>query len=351
MLYGVLTEKDLATQRVTEVGVDVVMDAVDQSLMEHNRQMDALMSLFVTRTTKFKTRFQTNTAARLQPLDASGRARPIKPGGYYDLAFPLQMAGAAWGTDYVTGIKMRVEEVARIVKQMQSADMRWLRDHILAALFYKSSTNPWTFADPAHGDLSIYGLANGDSVTYELLRGADQNATDDHLLGASSLTASVFETIYNELTEHPENEGEAIAFIPTASKSTVEGLTGYIPVDDANVRVGANTATLRNALTTPLPGNLIGYLEKCWIVEWRSMPDDYAIGCMTGGDRALAMREDEEPELQGFKEVAQRGDHPWTEKQWLRRAGFGGWNRVGAVAHRTNNATYAVPTNYSSPMP
>ena len=349
-LYGVLTEKDLYNQRVEAVSIETVLDAVTQSVEEHNRQLDAMMGLFVQPTTEYKTRFLSAATARLQPLDAAGRALPLKPGGQYDLAFPLHMAGAAWGTDYVTSKKMKVQELARITSLMLDADTRWMRDHILAALFYKSSTNPWTFTDPAHGSLSIYGLANGDTVTYQVMTGGDSSPTDDHLKGTGALAAATFQDIHDELKEHPENEGDVIAFIPTNLKATAEGLTGYYPVADMNLRQGANVTVLTGRLNAPIPGEIIGYCEGCWIAEWRSLPDNYVIGCMTGGEKSLAMREDEEQDLRGFREVADRDDHPWYEKQYLRRAGFGGWNRVGAIVYRCDNATYAIPTGYTSPM-
>lgn len=351
VLYGVLSEKDLADQRVDDSNVEIVQDAINQSAAEHTRQMDAILGLFVMPTTQYKTKFWSSVAARLQPLDASGRALPIKPGGTYDLAYPIQMAGAAWGTDYVTSVKMRIGEVARITSMMLSADMRWMRDHALAALFFKDTTNPWTFVDPAHGSLSIYGLANGDTVTYQIATGADSGATDDHLKAASTLTASVFEDIKNELTEHPENAGQVIVFIPTALKSTAEGLTGFIAVADPNVNPASTAATLIRSLSTPIPGEIIGYIEGCWVAEWRSLPSTHIIGVTTEGEKPLALREDEEEQLRGFKKVADRDNHPWYEQQWLRRGGFAAWNRVGAVVYYIGDTTYAVPTGYTSPMP
>lgn len=349
VLYGLLNMQDLANERVTEVGVDRVMSAVDQSFAEHNRQLDALMGLFVTRTTKFKGRFQTAANARLQPLDNSGRALPIKPSGKYDLAWPLQMGGAAWGYDYVTGQKLTVGEIARVTTTMLDADARWIRDHILAALFYKSSTNPWTFVDDEHGSLSIYGLANGDSTTYNLISGADSSATDDHLLFDDTPAQDTFITIYNELMEHPENGGDVIAFIPTNLRTLVEAIATFYPIEDPDLRIGAASTVLSGRLGVPVPGQVLGKVEKVWIVEWKSLPDDYIVGVTTEGERPLAMREDEEASLRGFKQVAVREDHPWYEKQWLRRAGVGAWNRVGAIVVK-DAASYSIPTGYSSPL-
>ena len=54
LLYGFIQLKDLAARRVTEVGVQVVNAAIDQAVAEHNRQIQAILDLFATRTTEFK---------------------------------------------------------------------------------------------------------------------------------------------------------------------------------------------------------------------------------------------------------------------------------------------------------
>lgn len=349
ILYGLLNMADLADQRVTEVGVEQVSMSIEQSVQEHNRQLDALMGLFVTRTTDFKTRFWAAANARLQPLDNMGRALPIKPAGKYDVAFPIQMGGTAWGYDYVTGQKITMGEIRRVVAAMLDADARWMRDHLLAALFYKSTTVPWTFVDDEHGSLSIYGLANGDTTVYNLMTGTDSGATDDHLLFDATLAADTFQTIFDELTEHPENGGEVVAFIPTNLKATVEALSTFYPLEDPDLRIGSASTVLAGRLATPVPGMVLGKLEKVWIVEWKSLPDNYILAVTTEGERPVAMREDMEASLRGFKQVAVREDHPWYERQYLRRAGFGTWNRVGAFVMKVAGS-YAIPTGYESPM-
>ena len=52
-LYGFESLKDLANQRVTEVGVGLVNTAIAQSVAEHNRQMGALMGLLAKQPAKF----------------------------------------------------------------------------------------------------------------------------------------------------------------------------------------------------------------------------------------------------------------------------------------------------------
>lgn len=351
VLLGLLNQLDLADQRVTTVGVDQVFDSIEQSVAEHNRQLDALMRLFAEPTTEFQLRYELAGVTRNQPLDENGRARPIKPAGYYTTAFPIIDSGNAWGANYKTSVKMTMREMRRIIATMLDGDSRWMRDHVLAALFFENSTTPWTFTDPLHGSLSIYGLANGDTVTYQILAGADQAATDDHVKGAGSITAAVFTDIYNELKEHPENDGEVIALIPTASRATVEGLTGFYPKADPNIREGTGVTVLARELDVSVPGELFGYIDGVWLYEWRSMPTNYIIGTTVGGVPALRMREEPEAELRGFRRVADRNDHPWYESQYARYAGFGAYNRVGAIVYKTDNATYSIPSGYGSPMP
>lgn len=353
VLYGFHNLQDLANTRIVDSAIPMVNDAIQAAVAEHNRQMDAMLSLFVTRTTEYKRRYAQVGAARLQPLDDNGRARPIKPSGYYDLAFPLQSGGSAWGANYVTRAKMTVGDAERITAMMLGADFRWVRDHIFGALF---ATADWTFTDDLYGDLTIKPLANGDSVTYGLYSGADAAAADTHQLGfANAIGAGAdnpFPTIYTELMEHSENSGKVIAFIPTGLKATTTALATFNPILTADIRPGSATDVLVGSLDVSVPGTVLGQEDSgVWVVEWPSLPANYIIAVTSEGPRPLAMREDPEPELQGFKKVAERNDHPFYENQFLRRAGFGAWNRVGAVVAEIADSSYDVPTNYSVPMP
>lgn len=351
VLYGFSDLQHRFDERVNEVGVDTVATAITETVAEHNRQMDTLMQMFATTTTDYKVRFQTPTVARLQPLEQDGRARPIQPAGFYDIAFPVFQAGVAWGNNRIARAKMTVADANRITSTLLSADMRWLRDHMLAALFANSS---WAFPDPEHGDLTVEGLANGDTVQYLVQTGADTGATDNHYLAQSAAiddSNDPFPAIHTELTEHPENSGDVVALIPTNLKASVEALAAFFPISDPNIRLGSGQSELVGGLGMSVPGEIIGYHDSgVWIVEWRSMVSSYIIASVTGGPRPLALREHSEAELRGFAQVAVREDHPFWESHWERLGGFGGQNRVGAVVQRIGNASYAVPSGYSAPL-
>ena len=67
VLYGFTNLKDVFTDRVETVGIPTVNTAIDATISEHNRQMDALMALFAQPTTEYQIRYKTPQAARLQP--------------------------------------------------------------------------------------------------------------------------------------------------------------------------------------------------------------------------------------------------------------------------------------------
>lgn len=353
ILYGFANLRDVFSRNVTDVGIQLVADAIQQSLDEHNRQMNAMKALFTARVDPLKpsARYLSPSVARLQPSDENGRARPIRPSGYYNVAFPLQQGSGAWGTNYVAGQKMTVERANEFTAMLTEADLRWVRDHILAALFAPAA---WTFADEEFGDLTIQPLAlASDGVKYYIAAGADSNSTDTHLIfqaAAIADAANPFPTIYKELMEHPENSGEVIVFMPSNLMDSVRLLNDFFPVSDPNVALANTISSLRGNLGVAVPGELAGYANKCWIVEWRTLPDNFAIAITTQGDRPLGEREDPETSLQGFKQVADRNDYPWLERQYLRRVGFGARNRVGAVVIKFGAGSYAVPTGYESPM-
>lgn len=351
VLYGFYNLQDLFNRRVTEVGVDVVETAVQTTMAEHNRQLEAFRSLFATTTTEYKTRFKSAAASRLQPLDENGRARKVKPGGAYDIELPIKMAGTAWGANFVTLAKMRVEDVNAAMVTLTRGDIEWMRDNMLAAIF---SDADYIVTDEEYGDLTIRGMANGDATKYQIQTGASDGATADHYLAQVNPIAdgadNPFPAIYNKITAHPENSGEVIVLVHTDEVASIKALTNFVEYADSNITLGANADQLTGRLNVAVPGRIIGYVDGCWIVEWGRMPSGYMVAVSENGDRPLSMRQDVETALQGFIKVAERNDYPFYESQYIRRAGFGGWNRVGAVVYRIGNAAYAVPGGYESPL-
>jgi hypothetical protein len=353
LLYGFMQLKDLAATRVVDLDPDLLISTIEMTAEEHNREANLLLNLFSDERSVEQLQFSGSVIARNQPLDPNGRPRPIKPAAPYTVGFPLWMSGNAWGANFVTNAKMTVQKLNDLIATMLYGDFAWLRDQLLGTLFDNVG---YTFADPIVGNVAVKGLANGDTVNYAIsTSGADSLATDTHYLAqanAISTTDNPFPTIYTELTEHPENSTDVVAFINSAQAAAVQGITGFVGINDPNIRPASTASVLIGSLDAQLPARatLLGRVNNVWIVQWNAIPSTYIVAMSVGGTPPLVRRVDPEPELQGFKSQGRMEVFPFFQDNWIRRMGFGGWNRVGAVVMRTGNGSYAVPTNYAIPM-
>lgn len=353
LLNGFVNLKDVVNERVVGDLIPTVTSAIDQSIAEHNKVTEDMMKLFVHKTTAFKIRYESPFAAKLQPLDEHGRARKIKAAGRYDLGFPIRDAGAAIGATRIALVKMTVKQINDQIATLLDADKRWLRDQIMAALFDNVG---YTFADPEHGDVAVKGLANNDSTTYLIRAGAESGETANHFRGVTAMDDAnqPFHTIYRDLTKRPENGsgGKIISLVAGNLESSVMGLANFVEANDPDILLGANADRLTGSLGASVPGEVLGKVDRNWIVRWDALPDNYVISTSTTGDRALAMREHPEAELQGFNRVADRNDDPYYESQYVRHAGFGAYNRVNAIVTKVDSGdgAYDVPTDFAQPM-
>lgn len=350
--YGFHQYRHLAAERVTVVGAQTIWDAVHESGQEYSRAINSLMAGLVTRTTEHQRRVMLPGSHSLQPLDDAGNPIPVRPSGYYDVAFPMQSAGTAWGTDRISRVKMTVEEANRLTVEAMQADADWMRRHILAAVLYSSS---WSFTDPRWGALTIQPLANGDAVKY-VRKGGTDPATDTHYLAQAAAIADLanpFPTIHDELMEHPSNgTGEVIVYAATSLKTSIKGLQAFVEVDDADVQKGANSDRITSPIQPGLGDEVLGKVDKCWVVEWKALPAGYMLAHAVDGGPIVTMREHEEGELQGFYPEQFDTDGNTMGTRMLRHAGFGVHNRVGALAYYVGGAAWTNPTGYTAmPLP
>lgn len=353
--YGFVDLQHLFNTRINEVGVERIYTAVQESAAEHNRVINGLLETFVERTTKVQEQFELPGDGTLQPLDENGVPLPVKPSGSYQVAYPIQGGGTAWGGNRVARALMNVREANRHTVDSQTRDADWLRRHIIAALLTNTS---WTFEDKAGrdgskglGSITIQPLANGDAVTY--VRTGGQNSTDNHY-GAQAAAIddanNPFPAIRKDLTEHPSNSGPVVVYVASNLTDSIEGLAGFVPISDPDVQEGANSDRLVSSLARGFGDEVLGKTNKCWIIEWGALPDGYMIAHASGAGPVLGMREYDAEELQGFFTENYSTDGAHTQTSMIRYAGFGVQNRVAAYVYQVGNATYQIPAAFSAPL-
>lgn len=352
LLSGFINLQDVVNERVSDQMVPVITDAITQTIAVHNQTLDQMMSLFVTRITEPKLRYKTFIGHRLQPLDENGRARKSHASNGYEVGFPIQSAGDAWGIDRMARIKSTVGIVNDTIATVLDADKTWVRDHILAAIFNNSN---YTFEDPEFGELAVKALANQDGTIYLPRPGfvAGEQANHYRTFTAMDNTNQPFDTIYRDLTKRVENSGmgTVIVFVPPTQSAAVRALANFIEAEDPDIIPPITASVLAASAPTNVPGEVLGKVDRCWVYEWSAVPDNYLIAVTTAGDRPVGMREHKEAELRGFNAWADRADAPYFERQFDRHAGFAAWNRVGAIVYKLTGGAYDVPTGYTLPMP
>lgn len=350
LAYGFVGLANLFKERVDDSNMRTVYEAVQQSVSEHNRQVAEIVAELVEPTVEYSVRFREAGSGTLQPLDEYGNPLPVREAGYYDVAFPIQGGGTAFGNNRVTRALMTVEEVNELTLNSLQRDSDWMKRHILAALFDNVA---WTYPDPDHGDITVQPLANGDTVTYVRRNGS--KATDDHYYaqaGAIADDANPFPTIYSEIMEHPVNAGsEVVAYVASSLVSSISALTNFNEVKDPDLVQGISADYLGRSIPAGFGEELLGKVDKVWVVEWGQLPSGYMLAVARGSQSpALAMRQYDAPELQGLFEESHSPDGNVQEYRFIRYAGFGAYNRVGAVAAYIGGGAYVIPAAYDAPL-
>lgn len=355
--YGFVGMESLFERRISQVGMQRVMDAVNLSAAEHTRLVNALMSALVEKTTIAQEEFEMVATGTLQPLDELGIPRPTDVFGSYQVAYPIQGGGDAWGTNRVTSRMMTVGEANRHVIEAQNKDADWMARHIIAAWLTKTT---WTFKDKVGpngqkglGDITIMPLANGDSVTYPIK--GKQPATANHYTGQANAiddSNNPFPTFYSTLNSYltVNSRQPVVAYIPENQQTAVENLATFHEVEDSDLEAAVTRDRLRSSIEAGFGDELLGKVGKVWVVLWRRLPDNYIPVHHRGAGSIMKMREYPESSLQGFFTETHSPDGARMETRMIRYAGFGCSNRIGAMAHYVGNGTYPNPTDYTAPL-
>lgn len=348
--YGFTAYRHLAGQRLTGIGTATVWKMVTDSLVHHTDQMNAIFRWGIERTVLYSKRQPLTSDGTLQPLDEQGNPLPVSEEGYFDVAWPIQRAGTAFGTTLESRALMTFEELNRLTIAAMRRDGDWVKKRFMAAFFDNST---WSYTDPAHGVLTIRGLANGD-VDYPVV-GGGVVASQHYLAQAAAIADGAdnpYPAIYTLLRSHPSNIEPYICYIATDLVSDTVGLTDFTAIPDpdlvvgnAATRIGASPALI--AQVRAFGDEVLGKVDNLWIVEWKGLPSNYMICHAQGAGPFVGMREQDDASLQGFfTQAPDVKDGNLNQINMRRIAGFGAWNRIAAAVQYVGDGDYAIPSGY-----
>lgn len=344
-----------------ENGGGIVGAAIDQTLYAYNREFyNKFMGLFVERTIRASQQYRMPTGGTLQPLDPQhGIPRPRSQYSGYKIGTPIEAGGDAMGDNRVTRALVTVGEANTLTQEMQDADVNWNTDHMMAAMLVKE---PFQYEDETKlgyvgaGLIDVVSLANGDNTPYIRRRGRSVG-TDNHytvVVGAISTTNDPFPAIKKNLTEHGTNvDARTVCYVADNLAAVIQGMAHFVPVTRVDINPGANTTTVSNAPDVGIGDDVLGSVSGVWIVQSSVMPDGYMLTHLEGS-KPLSMREYPTPALQGFFRETDNVNGNHMQVSYIRICGYGGRNRVAAVATQVGvaaGAVYTSPAEYAALRP
>lgn len=355
-LFGVLGLSDTERAFVSNVGQELVFEAINTVLGYHNEDVAAATRLFVkANTEKFKMRFLSPGSGMISPVADLAPGPAIRRYEYWDVSFPLRGYEEAVGRGRVAASYMTLQELDAHIDAITERDIARHRERMLIALMEDTNL---TWTDPIHGSLTIRRLANTDGATYPVLPGAAAEAEDNHYIDAGYAVAAIADannpvvTLRDEIIEHfdgRQSGGEDIVYLHGSDQTAyIEALTDYDQVPDRFVDYGQDTDLAQ--MLAGMPGRLHGRTNGCWVSEWAWMPAKYGLAVHLKHPPLLRRVDPSDTGLpQGLTLVATNEDHPLTAAYYADRFGYAVANRLSAACIYINGANggYSPPTAYA----
>ena len=355
-IFGHLNLSD--TDRVWKAtqGQDVIYQVATEWIAARNAELDAIVSMFVDRTTSdHKRRFKLPAGGYLSRRAEDGSYAAAKQYGSWDVAYPLEDFGRQIAGDDVSMAYMTVEELDLHLQTVWAQNVNSVRFELLKAIL---NNTQGTFIDPLWGSLSIEPLANGDTVVYPPVLGSQTEATEDHYLESGYAATAItdtnnpYSTIKDELEHHfgvGVGGSDVVVFIHPDERPETEELTDFAPVGDPAMAYGDDT-DLARLMPGGHPGVMLGRTNGVYVAEWRSLPSAYMVGVYLGVTPPLTRRIDPADTGlgNGLQLVAKDTKFPFESSFWRHRFGFGAGNRLnGVVMELGVGGTYSIPSGYS----
>lgn len=363
IVYGFRQLLDNPDRRAVTIDAGQLQSALGASQDFHERETNSALALFSEQTTLLQQKFRGGSATmENQPLDEFGRTRPLK--GIvpveYTAGWPIYSSGQARGNTFLANVKMSIQKFNDELDAMYAGDFRWMRNRLLASIFTNVQRN---FDDPESDDgvIEVMPLANGDATQYVIQGNVDATTTDNHFLAFPNPIDDAnnpVPAIRTELIEHPVNGAGEVVILASSSVYNTSPTTGIHALTefvewggtDPGLSVPTPVVEILRPLRMAIPASATyrGRVNQAQIVEWPALQAGYGIAVTTTGPRPFRHRVDPEPELRGFKPIAERADFPYFEDQWIRRMGFGAWNRVSALVFQIGAGAYTIPAAYQN---
>lgn len=359
LTYAVTQARNLdANSAATSLPKDILLEATRLSVEEHNAEMAIAANLFTSPTTYRQTELDEWADAELQPIDELSEPQPIKGKQVVQLGFPIDDMGVRFDLTFKAREQMTVKEYSDRIGQIQHADANTFAHKLLSSFFANASLS---HKEPSYAAQTIKFLANGDGDTYATNAGGSATTATNQIAQAAAIADATnpFPTIESKLVDRRINRPPYVVFVAPGLVASIKGLDGF--VSSQGGVVVTNPALATSVLTSTLASQGVtlsasmmefGGIGQLHLVQWNRLPAGYMIYAALGDPerRPFRLRQYAEPSLQGLVMVPETNDFPAYKNRFLRFYGIGGYNRVGGGSVLIGNATYSIPSGFTTPF-
>lgn len=359
LVYGLQDLESYRESTLEQVGIRNVAEMVSQFTTIYNRVVDTWLGTVAQRNAEWNllpiNRYWLPAVPTLQDVDEFGVSTPLQSVEYYDMGLPLFEGEFSVGYTATSARVRTVEQLNTDLRNMQTADRKWMQRRALETLFTNTS---WTFLSKKEdkrfpAEIPIFPLANGDSRSFVDKTGAVITSRQ-HYLAQSAAIADAndpFPTIRDLLDKYAGATGRYVVFIPTNLKAATRALSAFYSLPETSfVNRPITEATVSDQIQSLLlwGDRVLGEHDAgITIVEWEQLPSGYMFA-MDAGRSPLGIRERIEEPLRGMLNMNYQ-EHFGNEvgSRWKRILGMGVVDPTAGVIYRVGNASYAIPTGYA----
>jgi hypothetical protein len=351
MAYGTLTIPDLlasTTQSIAAAGPGyetAIWRAFEDAARDHNMVMDDVMSLFVEKTTERILGYGGVTNMVMDDIDELGtpHAQKVAPGE--NMGFPLRLTGLAhqWTRSYFE--EATPADIAGQMLAAMAADYRRVTRDIKRAIFLPTNTSFVDIRTKDRPTLSVKVLCNADSMSVPIGPNGEtfNAATHTHYAGTASFVVGDITTLISNVAEH-YRDNEIWVYINQAQEAAVRAFTGFQAFVDARIVQSQTTSYARGQYELfDFNNRDIGILGGATVAVRPWVPATIILAVNRRAPKILKFRE-KRSGSGNFRLSFEDEDHPLRSKGYQREFGIGAYNRWGAAALDTANASYTAPT-------
>ncbi|HEX2864266.1 MAG TPA: hypothetical protein VHN99_06835 [Deinococcales bacterium] len=345
---GTYTLNDLlaVTERVVNFGEDSLAQVIQADLAAHNLVTLGMLAELATPTTLSAEAAGAQVDGDMVELDEFGLSPTQKTTLPAGVAYPLGKFGHAvgWTKDYM--LRAKVADIVAATGRATRGHRVALQRAITKALFTPTNYSVRDkFRDGAVLNVKRLYNADGDPISSGPNGEFFDGTVHTHYQANATLTTTALDTLIGSVLEHGYGNDLRV-YINRAQDATVRALTGFAPVLDARIIAPTTGTYAQGDLNVAAADNRqIGVYggAAIWTKPW--VPAGYVF-CYAAGDpiKPLKFRQDDAPELQGLRMVAQESVHPLVVDNFEAYYGFGAFGRGNGAVLYVGGASYVVPT-------